>query len=108
MGLFNTLYVKCVCPACENETNMPVQFKFGNCRLHEYKLGDKLLWLGNANDVGSSYAGRLKVNSVAICPECGNFIDADVYIDKDIISHVTINGRDDKGSNTGRIEIIID
>jgi hypothetical protein len=43
MGAFNTLYMKSLpCPNCHHMQDWTIQFKYGECRQHSYKLYDML------------------------------------------------------------------
>ena len=47
MGAFNTVRVNARCTNCGDTVDQDVQFKFGDCWLHKYTVGDRLDWGGN-------------------------------------------------------------
>jgi len=70
MGAFNTLQIKTVCPSCETEVDINLQFKYGDTWQFKYEIGDILKWGGN--DIGKPGLKRVAVDAVAEgCPSCG-------------------------------------
>jgi len=77
LGAFNTLHLEAPCPNCRRVVALAVQFKYGDCWQHEYKLGDTLRWGGN--DVGRPGASRVVVSGASeSCPLCGS--DGEFYV----------------------------
>lgn len=71
MGAFNTVTAAAVCPNCDVEVSVPVQFKYGSTWQHDYAIGDALRWGGN--DVGTPGHSHVVVEGIADapCPNCG-------------------------------------
>lgn len=63
------------CRHCGVATTRVVQFKFGECQIHDYELGDSINWAAGRSarsNVGSPVAGRGWVPAYAEepCPSC--------------------------------------
>ena len=90
MSAYNIAIVNLPCKRCDVTSTRVVQFKYGNVRQLEYRVGDSLLWGGN--DIG--VPGRLSVVVDGIvegkCSNCG--FDREwsvyVYLERDRIAHV--------------------
>lgn len=85
MSAFNVLSAVVSCPSCGRESQMEIQFKFGNTWQKRYTLGDRLEWGGNA--IGVPGLRRVVVEGVGgACPACGtDGFDCDVIIERDVI-----------------------
>lgn len=69
MGLYNTLYVERTCSNCGQLALQYIQFKFGECGLHEYRLGDELEW--GRNDKGQRGPGLIQTYGISAgCRNC--------------------------------------
>ena len=44
MGMYDTIWVKHICPNCKSMSNIDLQTKSGQRTLHNYKLGDKFFF----------------------------------------------------------------
>ena len=71
MGTFNTVSADLACPRCGSRAIRRIQFKYGNLRLHEYKVGDQLVdewyisWL--IGQVSAAYSrGGSRQNDLAL------------------------------------------
>ena len=70
MSAFNTLIAEHVCPICRQLSLQHIQFKFGDCWGHRYRIGDALRWGGN--EVGTPVKGEIKIlGASARCENCG-------------------------------------
>ncbi len=75
MGMYNRLSIENECRHCGVATTRVVQFKFGECQIHDYELGDSINWAAGRSarsNVGSPVAGRGWVPAYAEepCPSC--------------------------------------
>ena len=97
MGLFNTVTVDEVCENCHSAVNRRVQFKYGDVRLHQYRIGDSLEWDGNK--IGRPGLKRVRVSGFPEqCPVC-KFEPTTMYevtIERDRIVSVRPVGREDQ------------
>ncbi|MCP2267740.1 hypothetical protein LV75_000222 [Actinokineospora diospyrosa] len=88
-----------VCPECGSRDDHTIQFHFGYCRVHEYEVGDKIIW-GSSFENGEP-GHRLVVThgtTITACsdnPDCpgpsvpGCDADSfDIFIEEDVITHV--------------------
>jgi hypothetical protein len=75
MGLYSRVFVALGhCTECDYAATRVVQFKYGDCRLREYGIGDELLW--EANVVGEAGHEVVRVAGFAEpCPKCGRHSD---------------------------------
>jgi hypothetical protein len=90
MGLYNILIVEhYACPSCGHSRTVDIQFKFGNKRLHEYTLGDTLIWKSNENDQGRPghelVVARGIANGCASCPDPAESEYFHILIRNDVI-----------------------
>lgn len=95
MGLYNTLKANLTCSKCNKKSEFEIQFKYGNVRLFEYKIGDMLLW-GRKN-TGIRTTKKVVLDGVSTpCKYCGvdNEFLIYVYCNK-IASVETNNGQYD-------------
>jgi hypothetical protein len=70
MSAFNLLNAVTICPKCDRPLTFEIQFKFGDVWQHEYKVGDRLKWGGNA--VGNPSPSEVHVQGLGgPCPSCG-------------------------------------
>jgi hypothetical protein len=88
MPAYNRLHFGYSKRDADRVTKYIVQFKFGNCRLFDYQMGDKLLWGGYEKGVPGKK--RVVVHGVA---ESGEGISDDpeywlVFIENDVIKSV--------------------
>lgn len=76
MSAYNLLFVTQTCPVCHQVACQRIQFRYGNCWLHEYKTGDSILWGGN--DVGERSTGTVRVSGISVachnCRSSGEFV----------------------------------
>ena len=99
MGTFNTVSADLACPRCGSRAIRRIQFKYGNLRLHEYKVGDQLVWGGV--DVGRPGRARVVADGIMEdCEKCGlDEADFEVWMEVDrIVSVVASSGRYDFAS----------
>jgi hypothetical protein len=91
MGLFNTLLTALPCPNCSDIIEKQIQFKYGDTRLNEYRIGDRLRW--GSNNEGQPGYKKVKVWATGVhCPICGYDPEWDEYeilIENDILISVT-------------------
>jgi hypothetical protein len=75
MGIYSRVFVELGhCTQCDYAAARGVQFKYGDCRLREYRIGDELLW--DANAVGEP--GHELVRAAGFpepCAKCGRHSD---------------------------------
>lgn len=65
MGLYNSLHVRShACPFCGEVQDWSLQFRYGECSLNQYTLGDQLLWDGR--DYGRPVAGPARVRATSL------------------------------------------
>jgi hypothetical protein len=80
MSAYNTVIIDLGCKCCGSVSTRTVQFKFGNARQLEYRVGDVLAWGGN--DIG--VAGQLSVVVDGVvegsCRSCGLDKEWSVYV----------------------------
>ena len=52
MGAYNRLIARSLepCPRCGHEGDIRIQFKWGQCYLHNYRVGEPLIWSDGAED----------------------------------------------------------
>jgi hypothetical protein len=110
MGAFNTVRATAVCPSCEDAVPVVVQFKYGNTRQFEYKLGDELCWGGN--QIGTPGKRRVVLEGVVenSCAVCGADREWSIYlfVENDrLVSAETADGRYDFGKE-GRTYLVLD
>jgi len=93
MGSFNVLVHMVECSNSHDVYEGRIQFKYGDKRQYEYKLGDKLKCGGN--DSGSPDLKIVKAYGVLendICPICNKLNELnefDIYIEGGIITKVS-------------------
>ena len=89
MSVFNRLYSRVSCIECGSESEMEIQFKYGDCWLFEYALGDALRWGANAQ--GQPGHRKVIASGFALCPVC----DAEqwllVVIERDVLERVEVS-----------------
>ena len=84
MSAYNTLTVNSKCCNCKKETEIKIQFKFGDTWDYEYRLGDAITWGGN--DVGKKDAKKVVVDGTAEeCIHCGSSVDYLIFVENDVI-----------------------
>ena len=44
MGLYNRLHITAACVRCEQVVDRVLQFKFGECWVYDYTIGDSVSW----------------------------------------------------------------
>lgn len=88
MGSFNTVEAEVSCPRCRQCVSMAVQFKFGDIRQYEYRIGDRLI----LNEREDSWAPGSVVLAEGVggpCPECAaEFLDFDVRVSRGVLDAV--------------------
>ena len=83
MGAYNRLIAKAQepCPRCGHDGDVAIQFKWGQCDLHDYRLGEALHWsegteerpLKGPQDKGDPEVAEVRLPASAEpCPECGS------------------------------------
>lgn len=86
MGMYSTIQAPLVCKRCGLESQVEVQFKYGNLWLHTYNVGDVIVWgrtqVGDASEVAVAALG------VGGCPACDDEAQFDVLIDHGRIASV--------------------
>ena len=92
MGLFNTVHTLAKCPACKNEVNLKVQFKYGDVYQHHYQLGDVIKWDRDhaRTNVGTPGRRKVVVEGVDDCPVCEAEGDYEVWLENDKIVAVKV------------------
>jgi hypothetical protein len=86
MGSFNRLLLKNLpCPACNARQDWIIQFKYGDCRQHDYVLQDELKWGGN--DAGDPSARIVLVEGIAEndCQVCNGEVYTRIFVDNNTI-----------------------
>ncbi|WP_341839144.1 hypothetical protein [Chitinophaga caseinilytica] len=89
MGAFNILHAQIPCPACGKQTDVRIQFKFGDTWQLEYKIGDRIGWGGNAT--GKPGLPNVKVSGsleTTVCDTCSASFERDefdVLVQHDVI-----------------------
>jgi len=87
MGFFNTLQIYDNCPNCGKRVFLTIQFKYGENWMHDYKIGDDIIW-GQSN-IGEKLDNCILVSAISeecpICNECSDYI---VKIEKNVIQQV--------------------
>jgi hypothetical protein len=97
MGLFNTVEISGTCSCCKKESDLEVQFSYGDTYQHHYKLGDVITWGGN--DIGKPGRSRVVVDGIAGCPGCDFDLDYEVWLEKDrIVAVKPVTGAYDPAS----------
>ena len=91
MEAFNTVKSETSCPFCGSKQQWSVQFKYGDCRQYEYRIGDKLRWGGNKK--GSNVGGCVRTGGLTEerCRRCSRgYIEAAVYFSNNVIERVEL------------------
>ena len=84
MGAYNTLIVNSKCSNCNQETDIRIQFKYGDLWLYEYQINQELKWGGN--DYGKKDAKKVIVDCVGEeCKKCGVSVDYLIFVEDNII-----------------------
>lgn len=94
MGAFNLLKTETNCPQCGKHVRIEVQFKFGDLRQYEYRLGDKLL-LHESEETWASSRVVLAAGIGGPCPNCGaDFLEFDVRVNQGVLEEVSPHAPD--------------
>ena len=88
MSAYNTVSAEIQLPGCKLKCDILVQFKYGECRQHNYRVGQKIAWGGN--QVGKSGAKHVVVDGCldGSCHYDGIPEDYEVHIEDDHITRV--------------------
>lgn len=87
MSMYNTVTTKAACPFCGQKNMFCIQFKYGDCWLHEYKLGDVLIW--DRNNIGLPGVHKVSVEANGgPCPNCGRDFMCNLIIESDQITEL--------------------
>jgi hypothetical protein len=68
MGVFNTLHATVACPGCKRRASRAIQFKFGDSRMREFKIGDVIGW--DVNVRGRRWHGVTLTSGLGACGVC--------------------------------------
>ena len=86
MGLYSTIWAPLQCNCCGFESEVDVQFKYGNLWVHEYMVGDSIAW--GRTQVGEPSEIRVAALGTASCPRCHEEACFDVIIERGRIKSV--------------------
>jgi hypothetical protein len=97
MGMFSTVWVRDLeCPKCHHKGDYDVQFKFGGCNLDDFEIGEALRWghfdygeQGHRLVVTTGYDMPCRGCDGPYEPDEVDTCEFDVYIENDVITHVT-------------------
>lgn len=70
MGVYNTLYATVACPTCKRREPRAIQFKYGDSRMREFKLGGSVFW--DVNVRGRPWPGLTLTRGIGGCTHCEN------------------------------------
>ncbi|WP_437798976.1 protein phosphatase 2C domain-containing protein [Sorangium sp. So ce693] len=98
MGLFDVVIARADCPGCGHSQEWRIQYKFGRCRQHEYRLGDALCWFdppgrpAPLEDDGENVGGLVAVSGLVEigCSRCGQGEGAVLRFENNVVSSVEI------------------
>lgn len=91
VGAYNRLIAQAQepCPQCGRQGDVAIQFKWGQCYLHNYRLGDALQWsdgtvdqpLKGPLDKGDPTVSEVRLPASAEpCAQCGSELDHEYEI----------------------------
>lgn len=90
MGFFNVIKINTKCFNCKRMTLLTVQFKYGEDWMHNYNVGDSIIW-GEKN-VGQKTYKHVLVSAISEeCPICGECSDYIVEVKNNIIQKIYID-----------------
>jgi len=90
MGAFNTLIINSKCNQCKIETEIRIQFKYGDTWDYKYHIGDKIVWGGNS--IGKEDAKKVVLDGTSEdCIQCGVSIDYLIFIENNTITSFEVN-----------------
>ena len=79
MDVYNTLIVNSKCFNCKQETQIKIQFRYGDTWDYEYKIGERMRWDGN--NVGKEDVRKVVLDGVAEpCKKCNIAVDYLIFI----------------------------
>jgi hypothetical protein len=99
MGLFDVVTTKATCPFCGAVQEWRVQFKYGSCRQHEFKPGDRIQWSDPPSraapkyDYGANVGGFVRTAGIAenSCATCGrDGVEAVVLIKENVVQGIEL------------------
>ena len=74
MGVYNTLHATVACPNCKRRETRAIQFKYGDSRMREFKIGQSIGW--DVNVRGQPWSGVTLTSGIAGCGHCeSDFVD---------------------------------
>lgn len=92
MGLFNILKPVLPCPQCKQMVEMTIQFKYGELWLHEFHLGEAIIWGKREKLITMGEPGHKRVvvdGAGDNCPNCGcEGSDYEIWIADNILVDV--------------------
>ncbi len=90
MGFFSVIKIKDQCPNCKKNTGLTIQFKYGENWMHQYNIGDNIIW--GQNNIGKKVSGCILVSAISeecpICNECNDYV---VEIKNNVIQRVYVD-----------------
>jgi RNA polymerase subunit RPABC4/transcription elongation factor Spt4 len=90
MATINTLVTETNCPVCAQLSTFRIDFRYGECWMHLYSLGDDLRWGPEMANVGRPEDLRVLVEGYdRICPHChGRDLNFDISIENNVLTSV--------------------
>lgn len=90
MSAYNTLIVNSTCNNCNEETQLRIQFRFGDTWDYEYRINDEIKWGGN--DVGRKEVRKVVLDGVSEpCKRCIMAVNYLIFIEKNTIKSFEVN-----------------
>jgi hypothetical protein len=90
LSAYNTLIVQSQCRSCHQETQIKIQFKFGDTWDYKYFIKDEIGWGGN--DFGKKGLKKVVLDGVSEpCEKCKAIVEYLIYVEKDVIQSVEEN-----------------
>ncbi|WP_438041265.1 SpoIIE family protein phosphatase [Sorangium sp. So ce128] len=98
MALFDIVIARAACPGCGHFHEWRVQYQYGYCRQHEYKLGDRICWFdppgrpAPLGDHGENVGGLVTVPGLVEsgCSKCGLGEGAAVWFRDNVVHAIEI------------------
>ncbi|XXY46102.1 SpoIIE family protein phosphatase [Sorangium sp. So ce269] len=105
MGLFDVITAQASCPGCGHSQEWRIQYTYGHCWQHEYRLGDSICWSdppgrpAPLSDHGDNVGGLVTVPGLVEigCARCGLEGGATLWFRDNVIQKVEITPSEDGG-----------
>jgi hypothetical protein len=68
MGVYNTLLATVACPQCKRREPRLIQFKYGDSRMREFRIGQSVFW--DVNVCGRPWSGVTLTSGIGSCEHC--------------------------------------